>query len=75
MQSFSDAPKVGTQVAGAPKAVAIAASRTAPQIRFVAAQRPAARPADPAAAPRPTTLIDRLWNGIVGIGTARAAAR
>lgn len=74
MQSFTNAPKVNTQtgVAIAPSAGELAAARSAPQIRFVTVQRPAARPPAPVAKLPLPTLVDRLWNRIVGIGAARS---
>lgn len=54
-------------------ATASGTNRVAPQIRFVIAQRPLVNPAAAAVAPTPLSLIDRLWNRIVGVGVARAA--
>lgn len=45
----------------------------APQIRFVTAQRPRVTTAVAVTASTPLTLLDRLWNRVVGVGVARAA--
>jgi cell division protein FtsL len=65
--SASAAPRVGVT------ATATVASRNAPQIRFVTAQRPRVAAGVPAAPATPLTVIDRLWNRLVGVGVARAA--
>jgi cell division protein FtsL len=77
MQSVAGAAKPLGTVTAAPQssvtATAGSAKLAAPQIRFVTAQRPRVNPAAAATAPAPLTLLDRLWNRIVGVGVARAA--
>ena len=51
---------------------AAAGNGPAPQIRFVTASRPDGEPAKVVAPSAPPTLLDRLWNRIVGVGVARA---
>ncbi len=62
-----------TTAATAQKQAAASTNKPAPQIRFVTAQRP--QPATlPALAALPElSIVDRLWNQLVGVGVARAA--
>lgn len=76
MQPVAGAAKPLGTVTAAPQASTTAtaggAKLAAPQIRFVTAQRPRATPAADPTAATPLTLLDRLWNRIVGVGVARA---
>ena len=77
MQPVASAAKPLGTVTAAPQAsttaTASGAKLAAPQIRFVTAQRPRVAPAPVTSAATPSTLLDRLWNRIVGVGVARAA--
>lgn len=77
MQPLLDGARTTVSASAAPRAGATAtaatASRNAPQIRFVTAQRPRIAASIPAAPTAPLTVIDRLWNRLVGVGVARAA--
>lgn len=79
MQPVAGAAKPLGTVTAAPQvsttATANGAKLAAPQIRFVTAQRPRVNPVAAAAPPTPLTLLDRLWNSIIGVGVARAAAQ
>ncbi len=74
MRSFSDVPKLGAQNASA-KSAATPVTRAVPQTRFITVPRPATNvPAIVAPVP-PAIPLDRLWNRLVGIGSARATGR
>jgi cell division protein FtsL len=77
MQELAGAAKPLGAVTAVPQASTTATASSpklaAPQIRFVTAQRPRVTPATAATAATPLTLLDRLWNRIVGVGVARAA--
>ena len=77
MQPLLDGARTTVSASAAPRAGATAttatASRNAPQIRFVTAQRPRIAASLSAAPAAPLTVIDRLWNRLVGVGVARAA--
>jgi hypothetical protein len=70
------AKPLGTVTAVPQASTAVTASGAklaAPQIRFVTAQRPRVTSPTAATAATPLTLLDRLWNRIVGVGVAHAA--
>lgn len=77
MQPILDGAKSGVTASAAPGTtatkVASSASRNAPQIRFITAQRPRTTPVESVAPSKPLSLLDRLWNRLVGVGAARAA--
>lgn len=74
MRSFSDVPKLGAQNAAA-RSVATPVARAVPQTRFITVPRPATRAPALVAPVPPMTPLDRLWNRLVGIGSARATGR
>lgn len=65
-----------TESAAAPKRTAGAGAEAAadgPRHRFISVQRPApAPPAPPPVRPERDGALDRLWNRLVGVGTARS---
>lgn len=77
MQPVAGAAKPLGTVTAVPQAstsgIANGAKLAAPQIRFVTANRPRTNPAPVAASTTSLSLLDRLWNSIIGVGVARAA--
>lgn len=76
MQPLLDGARSVVSASAAPSTASAkttaSASRTAPQIRFIAAQRPRTAATEPNAPSKMLSLIDRLWNRLVGVGVARA---
>ena len=76
MQPIVGPAKPGASASAAPRAGAVAVanttSRAAPQIRFVNAVRPRENLKPAVETAPPSSLLDRLWNRIVGVGVARA---
>jgi len=77
MQPVAGAAKPLGTVTAVPQAstsgITNGAKLAAPQIRFVTANRPRTNPAPVAASTTSLSLLDRLWNSIIGVGVARAA--
>ena len=76
MQPLLDGARTTVSASAAPRAgatVTTSVSGNAPQIRFITAQRPRVAVSRSAAPVAPLTIIDRLWNRLVGVGVARAA--